>query len=65
MDDHKPVDWVAEVFPDWTTLQVGPGRCFAFNRETGRVYKVPHPDCPFVLNPFVQNEPSVDGGSTA
>ena len=44
----KEIEWVATVYPDWTTLQLGPGRVFAFNRATGKVYKVPHPDCPFV-----------------
>lgn len=43
------VYWVAEVFQDWTTLQiVESGDAFAFNRATGRVYKLPHPDCPFI-----------------
>lgn len=32
----KEVEWVAEVFQDWTTLQIiETGQAFAFNRETG------------------------------
>jgi hypothetical protein len=52
MSENK-VAWVAEVFPDWTTLQICESeQYFAFNRETGRVYALPHPDCPFIPNPF-------------
>lgn len=48
----ESVAWVAEVFPDWTTLQViATGDAFAFNRETGQVCKIPHPDCPFLQWP--------------
>lgn len=47
VDDGKEVEWIATVYPDWTTLQF-PESTFAFNRATGRVYKLPHPDCPFV-----------------
>lgn len=44
----KP-DWIAEVYRDWTTLQILElGIAFAFNRETGRVYKLPSDECPFV-----------------
>jgi hypothetical protein len=47
--DDRDAEWVARVFSDWTTLQIlEDGAAFAFNRETGRVYKLPHPDCPFV-----------------
>lgn len=46
------VAWISEVFPDWTTLQIlASGEAYAFNRETGRVYKLPHPDCPFFQFP--------------
>lgn len=46
--ERQPI-WVAEVFPDWTTLEVlATGDVFAFNRATGRVCKIPDPDCPFV-----------------
>jgi hypothetical protein len=43
------VAFVAEVYPDWTTLSLPDGSDFAFNRMTGKVYKVPHPECPFVV----------------
>lgn len=43
------VAFIAEVMPDWTTLQLPSGQAFGFNRETGRVYRLPHPDCPFVI----------------
>jgi len=42
------VTFVAEVFHDWTTLELPDGGCFAFSRESGKVYKLPHPDAPFV-----------------
>jgi hypothetical protein len=53
---HGGIAWVAEVMPDWTTLQTAAGDAFAFNRSTGRVYKVsdldnPSPECPFVIIP--------------
>ena len=57
------VAWVATVFPDWTTLQLGEGEAFAFNRQTGRVYKIPHPECPYLLWPHVQNSTPIDGGT--
>lgn len=47
MDGGKEVEWVATVYPDWTTLQFSDS-AFAFNRATGKVYKLPHPDCPFL-----------------
>jgi hypothetical protein len=43
------VAFVAEVMPDWTSMQLRDGSCYAFNRATGRVYKLPHPECPFVI----------------
>ena len=48
------VAFIAEVMPDWTTLQLPPGQAFGFNRETGRVYRLPHPDCPFAIIPNPQ-----------
>ena len=49
---ERKVEWVGEVFPDWTTLQIiESGQAFAFNRSTGRVYKLNHKDCPFVIWP--------------
>lgn len=55
-EDKKP-EWIAEVFPDWTTLQIiENGMAFAFNRATGRVYKLPSDECPFVqLKPMPPN----------
>lgn len=42
-------EWIAKVYCDWTILQVLElGLAFAFNRETGRVYKLPSNECPFV-----------------
>lgn len=46
---------IAEVMPDWTTVQFNDGRAIAFNRETGRIYQIPHPDCPFVIIPSPEN----------
>jgi hypothetical protein len=52
MHDGKEVTWVAEVFTDWTTLQImQTGDAYAFNRVTGRVCKLPDPACPFVIFP--------------
>lgn len=49
MADKTPI-WVAEVRPDWTALEIlASGDVFAFNRATGRVYKVPHPDVPIII----------------
>lgn len=48
LEPRKDVAWMAQVFPDWTTLQLISGESFAFNRATGRVYKLPDPDCPFI-----------------
>ena len=49
--DEKPV-FVAEVFPDWTTLQIiDSGEAYAFNRSTGMVYRLPHDEAPFVQWP--------------
>jgi hypothetical protein len=36
---EREVEFVAEVFPDWTTLQLIKSAAYAFNRTTGRVYK--------------------------
>lgn len=48
MDDKTPI-WVAKVMPDWTTLEIlATGDAYAFNRATGRVCKIPDPDCPFI-----------------
>lgn len=44
----KEIEFVATVFHDWTTLQLQDGRTFGFNRESGMVYKIPHPECPFL-----------------
>ena len=68
-DDDKIPEWVAEVFQDWTTLQiVETGMAFAFNRESGKVYKLPHPDCPFVTMatmPLRQLQPNNQGNRRA
>lgn len=49
--DGKEIEWIGTVQDDWTTLELADNRLFAFNRTTGRVYKVPHPDCPFIQFP--------------
>lgn len=58
VDEKKP-EWVAEVFPDWTTLQIlESGDAYAFSRVTGKVFKLPHPDCPFIqLSKGVTQQP--------
>ena len=49
MTEEQQLEWIAEVHHDWTTLQIiESGVSFAFNRETGRVYKLPSNECPFV-----------------
>lgn len=49
--EKEPV-FVAEVFPDWTTLQIlESGEAYAFNRESGKVYRLPHPEAPFIQWP--------------
>lgn len=55
------VDFIAEVMPDWTTLQFPSGKAYAFNRETGRVYRLPHPDCPFAIIPSPLTLPAPSG----
>jgi len=46
---HKEIEWVATVYSDWTVLQLlDSGMAFGFDRATGKVYKLPHPDCPLV-----------------
>lgn len=51
MHDQSPV-FVAEVFPDWTTLQIlDSGEAYAFNRATGRVHRIPDSEAPFVQVP--------------
>lgn len=53
MSQEEIPEWVAEVHHDWTTLQILKlGIAFAFNRETGRVYKLPSNECPFIQNPW-------------
>lgn len=48
----KDVVWVAQVFPDWTVLEVkATGDMFGFCRETGKVLKLPHNDCPIIPIP--------------
>jgi hypothetical protein len=42
------VAFIATVYPDWTTLELRDGDVFGFNRETGRVYKLPHDECPLI-----------------
>lgn len=48
-DWPNDVAFIAEVMPDWTTLQFPSGKAYAFNRESGRVYQLPNRDCPFVI----------------
>lgn len=43
--------YIADVMPDWTTMQLPDGSSFAFKRENGMVYKLPHPDAPFIPLP--------------
>lgn len=45
---REPV-FYATILSDWTILQLVNGDSFGFNRETGRVYRLPHDECPFVV----------------
>lgn len=54
-DWPNDVAFIAEVMPDWTTLQLPSGKAYAFNRESGRVYQLPHRDCPFAIIPAPKN----------
>ena len=51
-DDYpqdESVAWVGTVYQDWTILQLANGDAFGFNRETGRVFKLPNESCPFLI----------------
>ena len=62
MNEKDKPEWVAEVFQDWTTLQIlEHGIAFAFNRETGMVYKIPSEGCPFVRADFSVSNAEVRG----
>ena len=62
MSNEKKPEWVAEVFKDWTTLQILElGIAFAFNRESGMIYKIPSEGCPFVQVDFGVPNADLDG----
>jgi len=53
MNYPPDVKFVATVYPDWSLLEINEtGDIYAFNRGTGKVYCLPHPDAPFIPNPW-------------
>ena len=46
---RSEVAFYATTYLDWTILQLPSGDSFGFCRDNGRVYKLPHDECPFVV----------------
>jgi hypothetical protein len=48
------VAFLADVRPDWTILSARDGSHYGFRRSDGRVFKMPHNECPFFVLPRIR-----------